>query len=461
MIARLLMSAEGNKDRRGQTSNQAVQNFSRLLNRLAAVAITLTKRTIVCYASSVVTTSHNQRMNISDYIHEFLKQTTISLSQDDGPHIDLPHPYVCASSGIFNRDQYYWDSYFILLGLLQLGEISLAKGMVDNLVSLYQRFAIIPSRNRWSSLGMSQAPYLTSMIAEVYQKTRDTTWLQASAEIAERERKNYWMDTKRAERHLVYKGLSRYADHHLFHITAEDESGWDRTSRFFDHCLDYLPIDLNVCLYKYETDLAAFYHDLSQEKKAQFYREQAQKRKHMINELMWQEDQGFFFDYNYKKKQPSPFYSLAGFYPLWAKMANQKQAEQLRRNLSFFEYDGGLVTTQKKDVRKPQRQWDYPNGWANLHWIVIQGLVNYGYNKDATRIASKWLHLNEQVFAATGKLWEKYDVVRCTIGKSGHYKTQPGFGWTNMLYIKLQNTLSTLSQEETLPNSHTGENNSE
>jgi alpha,alpha-trehalase len=380
-------------------------------------------------------------MTISNYIHEFLEQTTISLPRDEGVHIGLPHPYVCASSGIFNRDQYYWDSYFIILGLLELGEIALAKGMVDNFSYLYQRFAIMPMRNRWANLGISQAPYFTSMIGEVYQKTQDTTWLQASTEIAEREQKDYWMDTKRAERHLVYKGLSRYADHHLFHITAEDESGWDTTSRFFEHCLDYLPIDLNVCLYKYETDLAAFYQDLQQKKKEQYYLQQAEKRKRMINALMWQEDQGFFFDYNYKKKQPGSFYSLAGFYPLWAKLASQEQAEQLHSKLSFFEYEGGLVTSQKKDLRKPQRQWDYPNGWANLHWIVIQGLVNYGYIEDAARIARKWLRLNEKVFAETGKLWEKYDVVKCTIGRSGHYKTQPGFGWTNMLYVKLQTML--------------------
>jgi alpha,alpha-trehalase len=211
--------------------------------------------------------------------------------------------------------------------------------MVDNFSYLYQRFAIMPMRNRWANLGISQAPYFTSMIGEVYQKTHDTSWLQASAEVAERERKDYWLDAKRAERHLVYKGLSRYADHHLFHNTAEDESGWDTTSRFSEHCLDYLPVDLNVCLYRYETDLATFYKDLKRKKKEQYYLQQTAKRKHMIDTLMWQEDKGFFFDYKYKKKQPGPFYSLAGFYPLWAKLASQEQAEQLRSKLPFFEYE--------------------------------------------------------------------------------------------------------------------------
>jgi alpha,alpha-trehalase len=116
--------------------------------------------------------------------------------------------------------------------------------------------------------------------------------------------------------------------------------------------------------------------------------------------------------------------------------------------LAFFEYKGGLVTSQKEGLLRPRRQWDYPNGWANLQWIVIQGLLNYGYTEDATRIARKWLRLNEKVFAETGKLWEKYDVLKCSIGKSGHYKTQPGFGWTNMLYVKLQNMLRSCERKD-------------
>ncbi|MCH8020390.1 hypothetical protein IH785_11060 [candidate division KSB1 bacterium] len=76
------------------------------------------------------------------------------------------------------------------------------------------------------------------------------------------ELKNYWMGTKK-EIHLMFQGLSRYCDHYITHYTAEHESGWDMTSRFNERCLDYLPIDLNSCLYKYEIDLAETYNILN------------------------------------------------------------------------------------------------------------------------------------------------------------------------------------------------------
>ncbi len=65
--------------------------------------------------------------------------------------------------------------------------------------------------------------------------------------------------------------------------------------------------------------------------------------------------------------------------------------------------------------------------------------MNYGFHKDAARLAKKYLDLNKKVFDETGKLWEKYNVVKCTIGKSERYPTQSGFGWTNAVFVRLLN----------------------
>jgi len=49
----------------------------------------------------------------------------------------------------------------------------------------------------------------------------------------------------------------------------------------------------------------------------------------------------------------------------------------------------------------------------------------------------KWLRLNKKIFNRTGKFWEKYDVVKCGVGRPGRYATQSGFGWTNAVFLKL------------------------
>lgn len=271
------------------------------------------------------------------------------------------------------------------------------------------------------------------MALEVFQKTQDKLWLRSIATVAEGELSKYWMD----EHHLSLGGLSRYCDHFITHTTAEHESGWDMTSRFNDHCLDYLPVDLNSCLYKYESDLAGIHRLLGDLAKGDRFEQQAEKRKADIVRHLWNDKKGFFYDYNHDLKRQSSFVSVAGFYPLWAKLATQEQAEQVRGNVKKLEYDGGLANTQKTRLLKPLRQHDFPNGWAPQQYIAIQGLLNYGFREDAERLAQKWLTLNQDLFLKTGELWEKYNVVQRDLGKSERYRMLSGFGWTNGVFVRL------------------------
>ena len=371
------------------------------------------------------------------YVESYWKKITFGAPQDRGIVIGLPHPFVSPNNGFYKGDQFCWDTYFITLGLMASGRIKLAKGMAENLAHLFRRFGLIPLRNRIYNLGTSQIPFFTSIALEIFGETGDKKWLAKMGRVAEDELKNYWLVGHNAERHLIYRGLSRYADHFITHATAEHESGWDMTSRFDEKCLNYLPVDLNSCLYKYETDLARIARLSGNWKKEWFYLSAAAKRAKTMRALMWDKRVGFFFDYNHREKRRSNFYSLAGFYPLWAGLATQSEAEAARKNLKHFEYAGGLANTGRGRLSKEFKQWDYPNGWANQHWIVIKGLLNYGFRDDALRIAEKWLDLNIRVFKKTGKMWEKYDVVKMAVGKSGRYKTQSGFGWTNSVYIRL------------------------
>lgn len=375
------------------------------------------------------------------YIEKQWKNFTHYHPKDKHITIGLPHPFVSPNGIIYKNDQFYWDSYFVILGLVKCGRAKLAKGIVDNFLFMQKRFGIIPMRNRYYNLGTSQPPFLTSMINEVLSEIKDKRWKKKAMAAAEKEFTTYWMHEKLTEVHLVYKGLSRYCDHYITHAAAEHESGWDMTSRFHDHCLDYLPVDLNSLLYKYEIDLAAFYKSAGNESKHKFYVSLSGKRKRHMHELMWNADKGFYFDYDYAHKKQSAFYSIAGFYPMWANLATASQAEKMAENLHEFEYPFGLANTQSTKLADEYRQHDYPNGWPHQQWIVIKGLLNYGYNEEAVRIAKKYLDLNKKLFKETGKFWEKFNVVKGEVAYSERYATQPGFGWTNAVFVRIVSEL--------------------
>jgi len=371
------------------------------------------------------------------YIEKYWKEITCHYPKDRFTHLGLPNKFISPNHKIYKNDQFYWDSYFIILGLVKCNRTEIAKGMINNFLYMQKRFNIIPMRNRFYNIGCSQAPFLTSMAREVFNETGEKAWFRTVMKAAEKELTSYWMNKSLTEIHIVYEGLSRYCDHYITHLAAEHESGWDMTSRFNNHCLDYLPIDLNSTLYKYETDLAEFYRLTKNRKKENQYILQSEKRRKKINDLMWNFKKGFYFDYNYKNKKQSAFYSIAGFYPLWARMATHTQARKVVENLKHFEYDGGLANTQHAGLSEEYRQHDFPNGWPHQQWIVIKGLMNYGFKNEAFRLTKKFLDINKKMLAKTGCLWEKYDVVRNDVGKSERYPTQAGFAWTNAIFMRL------------------------
>jgi alpha,alpha-trehalase len=118
----------------------------------------------------------------------------------------LPNRYV-VPGGRFN-EMYGWDSYFILLGLVQDGRVPLAQGIVENFFFEIANYGAILNANRTYYFTRSQPPLLSSMISAVYARTHDTKWLAMAYSYAQRD---YALWTS-APHHAGDTGLARYDD---------------------------------------------------------------------------------------------------------------------------------------------------------------------------------------------------------------------------------------------------------
>lgn len=382
--------------------------------------------------------------------------------EESGTLLDLPHPYLVPShTGMF-QEMYYWDSFFTALGLKGTEYEDYVIYMTKNLAVLFHRFGIIPNGSRYYFTSRSQPPFFTKLMWLAYelmksQKKDDEAdqFLAEMTAIAEKEHLNVWMGTTKDNNRLVFipdnnspsVGLSRYFDVNYLHDLACCESGWDHSTRCDDHWLDHIPVDLNSILYARELDIAQAKRTLGENDSASSWEKRAQQRKELINEYLWDSDRQFFFDYNYEKKRRNPHLSLAGFFPLWAGLVEEDQAEKMvRKWLPVFEHQGGLVTSLQE---RPERQWAFPNGWAPLQWIVVEGLERYGYDQDAMRIRHKWcqncIDVYDQGVVITDEndtkvtkhaLWEKYNVVNVgeTAGDGCYGASVEGFGWSNAIF---------------------------
>jgi alpha,alpha-trehalase len=404
----------------------------------------------------------------------------------------LPRPYI-VPGGRFN-EMYGWDSYFILLGLLRDGELTLARDMTDNLLYEVKYYGKVLNANRTYYLNRSQPPFLTRMVLDVYSRTGDLSWLQQALPAIE-DYYAFWM----REPHLTPEtGLSRYyggsaapapevvlgerdsrglneydlvreyyrthpvkeydlaryynktADKltGLFYVAdgAMRESGFDPSDHygpFSAGIVSYDTVDLNALLYRMEMDIAAIHTFLDQPREAEVWTARAVKRAAAINSLMWNAKAGLYFDYDFETKQQSEYRFITAFYPLWAGIASPEQAAQVAANLSIFERAGGLQTSD----RVTGEQWDAPFGWAPNQITAIEGLRRYGFTEAADRLSVKFLTMVLRDFAAHGTIKEKYDVVSAKSDlaaglKFGYASNEIGFGWTNAAFLVLYDELT-------------------
>ncbi len=428
-------------------------------------------------------------------------------------------PYV-VPGGRFN-ELYYWDSYFTLLGLLQDGRTDLARGIADNLLYEVQYYGKVPNGNRTYYLTRSQPPFLTSIVRAVYASGKtDKVWLAAALKTALMEYRNVWLGRDRLVKTGPYE-LSRYYDEgngpcpevepghydeklqpwlaqikstnadlpltpHRFlneylysgqyarlladgmtldeffkHDRADRESGHDTTHRFDDRTADFVSVDLNTLLYKYETDFAdliasEFGGDLPELgddfRTAESWRQRAARRKTAMLALMWDPARGYFFDYDFARQQRSTYISATGLWPLWAHLLEARNPAELaeaKRAAAYacekLEQTAGLSATARESVESARhrdgRQWDYPYGWAPHQMLAWQGLKNYGLEDDARRLAYRWLYtITKNAHDYNGTIPEKFNVVTGShdvfveygnVGTKFAYIATEGFGWMN------------------------------
>ncbi len=400
--------------------------------------------------------------------------TRPSDEEDSGSLLPLPHPYI-VPGGRFTGI-YYWDSYFVMLGLRASGKWEMMENMVNNLAYLIDTYGLIPNGNRTYFLSRSQPPFLALMVELLAKGHPDRMFPYEKALRAEYD---FWMagipataDTPDLGRRMVQLPagalLNRYWDDHptprpesyredvtvaaastrhsttLYRdLRAACESGWDFSSRWLDeshalasiHTTQIIPIDLNCLLYKLETTLATIYALQGATSIAQSFSQKAAARKSAILQYGWHEEKGFFMDYHFVTGNQTPVRSLAGLFPLFVGIATDAQAARVATVLERdFLKPGGLLTT----LNTTTEQWDAPNGWAPLHWISVQGLRRYGHHELAHVITARWVGLNTRVYRNTGKLVEKYNVVDMSLeAGGGEYPVQDGFGWTNGVLLGL------------------------
>lgn len=266
------------------------------------------------------------------------------------------------------------------------------------------------------------------------------------------------------------------------HDRCMRESGHDTTYRWFgegpipERCADFVTVDLNALLLKYELDFAAWHRSGvaldTAGRGTQYWCQRARARAELMRRHLYDPATGLFFDYDTTRGRRSSYVSATTLYPLWAAGPNvcgltllerSEQERLVAEALRQLEQPGGLSATSAESLRRvevPQviklegagvqklplsRQWEYPNGWAPHQMIAWQALLQSGFGEEAQRLIYKWLYtIVHNAAGYHGTVPEKFDVVRRThqvfeeygnVNTDFRYIATEGFGWMNASYV--------------------------
>ena len=396
-------------------------------------------------------------------VNTYIKENWIK-SVRDGARKGLPYPFTSPSceqtSDVGFENFFYWDTYFINIGLLSDGMVEQVKNNLQNLVYLLDKYGYIPNVATEGGDNRSQLPLFTLMCHAYFQYTGDEVFFRAIYPAMEKEYE-FWMRERMAP-----CGLNRYGNNadddtcinfyraikaarlggdmaqkdenarmRGSHLLSEAESGWDFTPRFGMRAEYFAPIDLNCIAYENECILSNFAPD---GERALRYRRAAEDRKRNIEKICLHS--GIYCDYDFVHNKHSEIASVAQLFPYLCGVSND--GEGAIKILSRLEMVYGVSTTEKTaDCGK--YQWSYPNVWPPLQYFAVTALDRVGRKDDAFRIAQKYLSVVEKSADDTDSLWEKYD---CNCGCKAlvnEYAESKMLGWTAGTYRALQHYVRT------------------
>ncbi|KAI0845278.1 glycoside hydrolase family 37 protein [Daldinia vernicosa] len=257
------------------------------------------------------------------------------------------------------REPYYWDSFWIIEGLLRTGGsfTQISRNIIENFLDFVEQFGFVPNGARLYYLNRSQPPLLTQMVKTYIDYTNDTSLLERALPLLIKEH-NFWIENRTLaitsgdktfhlahyevqnteprpesyrEDYITANNRSYYAESGIIYpeshplnesekaelysnLASGAETGWDYTSRWIANPSDaakdvyfplrslntnnIVPVDLNSILFANEMVISGYLGKSGDSPLATEFEQLAKNRSEAMYALMWNDKYMSYFDYN-------------------------------------------------------------------------------------------------------------------------------------------------------------------
>lgn len=286
--------------------------------------------------------------------------------------------------------------------------------------------------------------FISRTLGIVYPKPRQMfkPFLAQLAVLGSQQRGNYdWLRAGDYERLQEY--LNRWfqydSDHNGLPVwDSSDASGMDnQLSRSGDLDSYYDEgVDLACYLVRELQAMAILSEKLGKTKEQQEYLDHAMKLSKAINDVFWDEKDGFYYDRNEKTGKIIRLKSVAGFLPLWAGVAPPDRARRLVHehllNPKEFWLTYPIPSYAKTEPDFYQGTLHGECNWRGSAWIptnymIFHGLIRYGYDTEAQELAKRTLQMALEKNPATREYYNSET--------GAGYGMNPFWGWSSLAYV--------------------------
>lgn len=320
---------------------------------------------------------------------------------------------------------YDWDLYFETLFLSHFGVAKYCRNNVETFLDAQLENGFI-SRSAVTKRNTQHfKPFLAQTALLGSRQLMDFRWLAG-------------------ERY--YPRLKKYLEHWFSYDhdlngfpvwDGSDHSGMDNQKRRLGYmdCGEFEGVDLACYLIRDLEAMAEIALEIGRHSDAEGFLARADELRRGIDEIFWDEDDGFYYDRSEKTGELNKVKSVAGFLPLWVGAANEARAERLVKehllNKDEFWTKYPVATWSKSEKDYHQEKLYNESSWMGSTWIptnymVFRGLINYGYTDIARELADKTFEL----VVSEPDLREYYN------GETGAGQgLSPFWGWSSLGYL--------------------------
>ena len=195
-------------------------------------------------------------------------------------------------------------------------------------------------------------------------------------------------------------------------------------------------VDLACYLVRELEAMAVMAGKLGKTRDQKMYEEHGRQLSGLINRVLWDEKDGFYYDRNEKTGKTVRVKSVAGFIPLWAGVATPDRAKRLvnehliNPREFWLKYPVASYARTEPDYYQGSRAGECNwrgTAWVPTNYMIFHGLLRYGYTDAARQLALKTFHLALTENPATREFYD---------ADTGHGNgMNPFWGWSSLAYL--------------------------